>query len=139
MAAAAAAIAAARAARRRGRAAAALASDIVAPMANKLLEALDPRVPIYRDSYNEYFVMVLSAGGAVAGTQVPLYIVMALTDLWDPAVFVGACVGFELAVIFGLARPQMTPLERVGWVCLWSAVTAVLALAFYHLVASPTL
>jgi hypothetical protein len=34
--------------------------------------ALDPRQPIYRDTYNEYFVLVLSAGGAAAGTQVPL-------------------------------------------------------------------
>jgi hypothetical protein len=109
-------------------------------MANKLMEALDPRVPIYRDSYNEYFVMVLSAGGAVAGTQVPLYIVMAITDnLWDPVIFIAACIVFELVVIFGLARPQMKPLERVGWVCLWASVTGVLALAFYHLVASPTL
>ena len=108
-------------------------------MANKLLEALDPRVPIYRDTYNEYFVLILSAGGAALGTQVPLYVVMALTDLWDPAVFVAACVVFELAVIFGLARPQMKPFERVGWSVLWGAATAVLALAFYHLVASPTL
>jgi len=109
-------------------------------MANKLMEALDPRVPIYRDSYNEYFVMVLSAGGAVAGTQVPFYIVMAITDnLWSPAVFVAACIVFELTVIFGLARPQMKPLERVGWAVLWGTVTALLALAFYHLVADPTL
>ena len=108
-------------------------------MANKLFEALDPRVPIYRDTYNEYFVLILSAGGAAAGTQVPLYIVMALTDLWEPVVFVGACVLFELVVIFGLARPQMKPMERIGWSLLWGAATAVLALAFYHLVASPTL
>jgi len=109
-------------------------------MANKLLEALDPRVPIYRDSYNELFVMVLSAGGAVAGTQVPLYIVMAITDnLWAPEVFVAACIVFELTVIFGLARPQMKPLERVGWAGMWAAITGLLALAFYHLVASPTL
>jgi hypothetical protein len=108
-------------------------------MANRFLEALDPRVPIYRDSYNEYFVMVLSAGGAVAGTQVPLYIVMALTDLWSVGVFVGACVVFELSVIFGVARPQMKPQERVGWALLWGAVTALLALCFYYLVAEPTL
>jgi len=108
-------------------------------MANKLFEALDPRVPIYRDTYNEYFVLILSAGGAAAGTQVPLYIVMALTDLWSVGVFVGACVVFELSVIFGIARPQMKPLERVGWVLLWSAATAVLALCFYYLVAEPTL
>jgi hypothetical protein len=108
-------------------------------MANKLFEALDPRVPIYRDAYNEYFMVVLSAGGAVAGTQVPLYIAMALSELWSVGIFVGACVVFELAVIFGLARPQMKLLERVGWALLWGAVTAVLALAFYHLVADPTL
>jgi hypothetical protein len=109
-------------------------------MANRFLEALDPRVPIYRDSYNEYFVLVLSAGGAVAGTAVPLFIVMAiLDDLWPVGIFVGACVVFELGVIFGLARPQMKSNERIGWALLWGAVTALLALCFYYLVAEPTL
>ena len=79
------------------------------PQRNRFAMALDPRVPIYRDSYNEYFVMVLSAGGAAAGTQVPLYIVMAITGIWNVGIFVAACVVFELAVIFGLARPQMQP------------------------------
>jgi hypothetical protein len=46
---------------------------------------------------------------------------------------------FELAVIFGIARPQMKPLERVGWVLLWGALTAALAACFYYLVAEPTL
>jgi hypothetical protein len=105
----------------------------------RLLTGLDPRRPIYRDAYNEYFMIVLSAGGAAAGTQVPLYIVMAITGLWSPLAFVLACVGFELAVIFGLARPQMKPPERVGWATLWASTTAVLALCFYHLVAQPTL
>ena len=109
------------------------------PQRNRFAMALDPRVPIYRDSYNEYFVLVLSAGGAAAGTQVPLYIVMAITGIWNVGVFVAACVVFELAVIFGLARPQMQPRERVGWVVLWGATTAILALAFYYLVAEPTL
>jgi hypothetical protein len=106
---------------------------------NRLAVALDPRVPIYRDTYNEYFVLVLSAGGAAAGTQVPLYIVMAITGIWSVGVFVAACVVFELAVIFGLARPQMKPQERAGWVVLWGATTALMALAFYYLVAKPTL
>ena len=106
---------------------------------SKLAAALDPRVPIYRDAYNEYFVFLLSAGGAIAGTQVPLYIVMALTDLWNVGVFVGACVVFEFAVIFGLARPQMKAQERVGWVLLWGFATAVFAVLFYYLVAKPTL
>jgi hypothetical protein len=109
------------------------------PQRNRLAVALDPRVPIYRDTYNEYFVLVLSAGGAAAGTQVPLYIVMAITGIWSVGIFVAACVVFELAVIFGLARPQMKPRERVGWVLLWGATTAILALAFYYLVADPTL
>jgi uncharacterized membrane protein (UPF0127 family) len=109
------------------------------PQRNRLAVALDPRVPIYRDTYNEYFVLVLSAGGAAAGTQVPLYIVMAITGIWNVGIFVAACVVFELAVIFGLARPQMKPQERAGWVVLWGATTALLALAFYYLVAQPTL
>lgn len=109
------------------------------PQRNRMAVALDPRVPIYRDTYNEYFVLVLSAGGAAAGTQVPLYIVMAITGIWNVGIFVAACVVFELAVIFGLARPQMRPQERLGWVGLWGATTALMALAFYYLVAEPTL
>jgi len=109
------------------------------PQRNRLAVALDPRVPIYRDTYNELFVLVLSAGGAAAGTQVPLYIVMAITGIWSVGMFVAACVAFELAVIFGLARPQMQRQERAGWVVLWGAATAILSLAFYYLVAQPTL
>jgi hypothetical protein len=112
---------------------------LMAERPNRFLEALDPRQPIYRDTYNEYFVLVLSAGGAAAGTQVPLYILMAITGLWSVWVFVPACVVFELAVIFGVARPQMKPAERVGWAVLWGALTAGLALCFYYLVAQPTL
>ncbi len=106
---------------------------------NRFAAALDPRQPIYRDTYNEYFVLLLSIGGSIAGTQVPLYIVMALTDLWNVGIFVGACVVFELAVIFGVARPQMKPQERVGWALLWGAITAIFAALFYYLVAKPTL
>ena len=53
--------------------------------------------------------------------------------------FVLACGAFELIVIFGLARPQMRAIERIGWAVRWSGATAVLALAFYQLVAKPTL
>jgi uncharacterized membrane protein (UPF0127 family) len=109
------------------------------PQRNRLAVALDPRQPIYRDTYNEYFVLILSAGGAAAGTQVPLYILMAITGIWNVGLFVAACVVFELAVIFGLARPQMEARERLGWVVLWGFTTAVMALAFYYLVAEPTL
>ena len=106
---------------------------------NRWLEAFDPRVPLYRDEYNEYLMFVVSAIGSVAGTQVPLYLVMALTDLWSPWVFVPACVIFELFVILFIARPQMQPQERVAWNGMWAGVTAVMALAFYYLVAEPTL
>ena len=105
---------------------------------NRFLVALDPRRPIYRDSYNEYFVFVLSAGRRAAGTQVPLCILMAITGLWSSGV-VPACVVFELAVIFGLARPQMQPHERAGWVLMWAGATAIMAALFYYLVADPTL
>ncbi len=106
---------------------------------NRWLEAFNPRVPLYRDSYNEYLLFIVSAIGSVAGTQVPLYLVMALTDLWSVWVFVPACVVFELFVIFFIARPQMKPNERIGWALLWGAVTALLALCFYYLIAEPTL
>jgi hypothetical protein len=116
---------------------------MIPPMAeeapNRWVEAFNPRVPLYRDTYNEYLVFIVSAIGAVAGTQVPLYFVMALTDLWPVEIFVAACAVFELAVIFGIARPQMKPKERVGWALLWAGATAVLALCFYYLVAEPTL
>ena len=121
------------------RAACAWENLAMAEQRRRLMAALDPRVPIYRDTYNEYFVLVLSAGGAAAGTQVPLYIVMAITGIWPVGVFVAACVVFELAVIFGLARPQMRPAERAAWAVLWGALTALLALAFFHLVAESTL
>ena len=105
----------------------------------RFLEAFNPRVPLYRDAYNEYLVFVVSAIGSVAGTQVPLYLVMALTDLWSPWVFVPACVVFELLVILFIARPQMKPQERVAWNLMWAGVTALMALAFYYLVAEPTI
>ena len=106
---------------------------------NRWLEAFNPRVPLYRDTYNEYLLFIVSAIGSVAGTQVPLYLVMALTDLWSVWVFVPACVVFELFVIFFIARPQMKPNERVMWAALWAGATALMALAFYYLVAEPTL
>jgi hypothetical protein len=33
----------------------------------------------------------------------------------------------------------MEPRERVAWNVMWAGVTAVMALAFYYLVAEPTL
>jgi hypothetical protein len=84
-------------------------------------------------------VFIVSAIGSIAGTQFPLYLVMALTDLWSVWVFVPACVVFELFVIFFIARPQMKRIERAGWALLWGGTTAVMATLFYYLVAEPTL
>ncbi|MGE5636964.1 MAG: hypothetical protein ACM3UV_08510 [Nocardioidaceae bacterium] len=105
----------------------------------RLLAGLDPRQPIYRDSYNEYFVLLLSALGAAVVAPVGFYIVMALTELWEAWVFVAACVVLELVLIFAVGRPQMKPLERIGWALLWGAASAGLAVCFYYLVADPTL
>ena len=103
------------------------------------LEAFNPRIPLYRDAYNEYLVFIVSAIGSVAGTQVPLYLLMAITGLWSVWIFVPLCVIFELGVIFFIARPQMQPIERVGWAVLWGGTTLVMATLFYYLVAKPTL
>ena len=105
----------------------------------RFLEAFNPRVPLYRDAYNEYLMFIVSAIGSVAGTQVPLYLLMAITDLWEVYVFVPACVVFELFVILFIARPQMKPQERVAWNLMWAAFTGLMAAAFYYLVADPTL
>lgn len=105
----------------------------------RLANALNPRVPIYRDAYNEYFVFMLSALGASVIAPVVFYIAMAFSDLWGLLVFAAACVVFELVLIFGLARPQMKPQERVGWALLWGFTAAALGLAFYELVAKSTL
>ena len=40
---------------------------------------------------------------------------------------------------FGLARPQMQPQKRLAWAALWSVATAAMAVAFYYLVAKPTI
>jgi FtsH-binding integral membrane protein len=106
---------------------------------NRLAKALNPAVPIYRDAYNEYFVFVLSALGASVICPVVFYIVMAFTDLWGLVPFAAACVVLELVLIFGLARPQMKPQERAGWGLLWGFTAAALGLAFYELVAKPTI
>jgi VIT1/CCC1 family predicted Fe2+/Mn2+ transporter len=99
----------------------------------------DPRRRLYRDPFNENFVFVLSASGAAAIVPLLLYIVMAFSEVWAVGVFVLVAVALELILIFGIGRPQMKPIERVGWALLWGFTTAVLAVCFYYLVADPTL
>jgi VIT1/CCC1 family predicted Fe2+/Mn2+ transporter len=105
----------------------------------RMRAGFDPRQRLYRDPFNEYFVFVLSAAGASVIVPVALYIVMAITGLWAVGIFVLASVALELILIFGIGRPQMKPMERVGWALLWGFSAAVLALCFYYLVADSTL
>jgi uncharacterized membrane protein (UPF0127 family) len=105
----------------------------------RMRAGFDPRRRLYRDPFNEYFVFVLSASGAGVIVPVLLYVVMAITGLWAVGVFVLAAAALELILIFGIGRPQMKPMERVGWGLLWGFSAAVLALCFFYLVADSTL
>lgn len=100
----------------------------------KLSTALDPRERIHRDPFNELVVFVVSAVGAAVLAPCLLLIVGAFTGEFSLGIFVIACVAIELVLIFGLARPQMKPHERVGWALLWGASAAALGAAFWDLV-----
>jgi hypothetical protein len=101
---------------------------------SKLSTALDPRERIYRDPFNELTVFVISAVGASVIVPTILLIVGAFTGEFGLGVFVAASVALELLLIFGLTRPQMKPIERVGWALLWGAAAAALGAAFWSLV-----
>lgn len=105
----------------------------------KLSAALDPRERIYRDPFNELVVFVISATGAAVIVPCVLLIVGAFTGEFELGLFVAASVVLELVLIFGVARPQMKPRERVGWALLWGATAAVLGAAFWELVFTPSL
>jgi|GEM_PF-6160533 len=102
---------------------------------DRLGAALDPRERIYRDPFNELVVFVISAIGAAVLAPVLLLIVGAIIGeqigFW---IFVAASILIELGLIFGIARPQMQPRERVGWALLWGFSAAVLGAAFWELV-----
>ncbi len=100
----------------------------------KLGAALDPRERIYRDPFNELVVFVVSATGAAVLVPVLLLIVGLFTGKFGIGTFVIASVVLELVLIFGIARPQMKPKERVGWALLWGFTAAVLGAAFWDLV-----
>jgi uncharacterized protein len=117
--------------------------EMILAMANqrggRLTAALDPRQPIYRDAYNEYFVFILSATGASVLIPVLLLLAMVATDKWPVGIFLVVSVVLELVLIFGLGRPQMKPHERVGWALLWGGMAAGLGACFYYLVVDPIL
>jgi hypothetical protein len=95
---------------------------------------LDPRVRIYRDPFNERFVFILSAAGAAFVVPVLFLVVLAFAGEIDRWPFVGISIAAELFLIFGVARPQMKPIERVGWAALWGFAAAVFAYCFWVLV-----
>ena len=99
-----------------------------------LSAALDPRRRIQRDPFNELVVFVISATGAAVIAPVILLLVKAFSDELDLWPFTAICVGIELILIFGLARPAMKPAERVGWALLWGFSAAALGAAFWSLV-----
>jgi len=101
--------------------------------------AFDPRRRMYRDPFNEVIVLVVSAAGASVIVPVVLLIVGAFTGEFAFLPFVAISVVLELLLIFGLARPQMKPRERVGWALLWGFTAAVLGAAFWELVFAPVL
>lgn len=106
---------------------------------DRLSAALDPRERIYRDPFNELVVFVISATAAAVVVPCVLLIVGAFTGEFELGIFVAASVVLELVLIFGIARPQMKPRERVGWALLWGFTAAVLGAAFWELVFSPSL
>jgi hypothetical protein len=98
--------------------------------------AFDPRQRIYRDSFNEMVVFVVSAVSAAVIVPVVLLIVGAIIGGIDLIPFVVASVVLELLLIFGLTRPQMKPVERVQWALLWGFTAAVMGVLFWELVFS---
>lgn len=96
--------------------------------------AFDPRQRIYRDPFNELLVFVVSAVSASVLVPVVLLIVAAIVGGMDFVPFVVISVVLELVLIFGLARPQMKPVERVQWALLWGFSAAALGAAFWELV-----
>lgn len=100
----------------------------------RLGAALDPRERIYRDPFNELVVFIISAAGAAVIVPTLLLIVGAFTSQFGIGLFILASVVLELALIFGVARPQMKPAERVGWALLWGSAAAALGAAFWELV-----
>jgi hypothetical protein len=101
---------------------------------DRMRAALDPRRKLYRDPFNEMFVFVLSSTGASVLVPLLLLLVGALTEPLDFLPFVALSVVAELILIFGIGRPQMKPVERVGWALLWGSAAAVFGAAFWELV-----
>ncbi len=104
---------------------------------DSIARGLDPRARIYRDPFNEIFVLVLSASAASVVIPVVSLIVMAFAGKMDLWPYVAMSTVVELLLIFGVARPQMKPWERVAWGLLWGFAAAFFAFCFWYLVIDP--
>lgn len=100
----------------------------------KLAAAFDPRIPLYRDHFNEQLVFTLSAAGAVAGVPVILLLIGAVFGRLGAGVFIVVGVLLEWFFIFAIGRPQMTQRQAVAWAALWGTMAAVFGACFYYLV-----
>ena len=105
----------------------------------KLRAGFDPRRPIQRDRFNEYFVFLLSATGAAVVVPLILLVVAIAAGEFGVLLFVALSVALELILIFGIGRPQMKPHERLGWALLWGTAAAFFGLCFYYLVVQAVL
>lgn len=101
---------------------------------HRLREALDPRVRIQRDRWNEYFVFLLSATGASILAPLILFVAGAFTEVFSIGIYLAASLAIELVLIFGIGRPAMKPAERAGWAVLWGGAALAFGAAFYYLV-----
>jgi hypothetical protein len=98
----------------------------------KVVAAFDPRVPLYRDSFNEQLVFTLSAAGAVVGVPVILLIFGAIFGRLDAGVFIVVSVLLEWFFIFAVGRPQMTQRQALAWAALWGSTAAIFGAAFFY-------
>jgi hypothetical protein len=101
---------------------------------HSLSGALDPRVRIYRDPFNEMFVFILSATGACLVVPVLFLVVLAFTGEIDRWAFVGISAAAELLLIFGIARPQMKPHSSAQPTRSWGCTAAFFGYCFWELV-----
>ena len=98
----------------------------------KIVAAFDPRIPLYRDHFNEQLVFTLSAAGAVGAVPVILLVVGAIFGRLSAAAFVIVSVLLEWFFIFAVGRPQMTQREGLAWATLWGAMAAFFGACFYY-------
>lgn len=99
-----------------------------------LAAGFDPRQQIQRDPFNELFVFVLSAAGAAVLIPVAGLVLFQFTPPPSIVEYALGAIAAELILIFGIVRPAMKPIEKLGWAALWTFSTLFFAVCFYVLV-----